>query len=96
MTVADIRLGIAEETAELVRAAGGEAIAVECNVADETQVAKVVARTISEFGSLWGLVANAGTAGWAGSTKRTWRTGSSCWTSTSPAPSSAASTPCPT
>ncbi len=64
VTVADIRLGIAEETAELVRAAGGEAIAVECNVADETQVADMVARTISEFGSLWGLVANAGTAGW--------------------------------
>ena len=64
VAVADIRLGIAEETAELVRGAGGEAIAVQCNVADEAQVAEAVARTVSEFGSLWGLVANAGTAGW--------------------------------
>ena len=63
VTVADIRLGIAEETAELVRGAGSEAIAVQCDVADEEQVAETVARPVSEFGSLWGLVANAGTAG---------------------------------
>lgn len=63
VAVADIRPGIAEETAELVRAAGGEAIAVECNVADEVQVAETVRRTVAEFGGLWGLVANAGTAG---------------------------------
>ena len=63
VTVADIRLAVAEETAEQARAAGGEAMALECSLADEEQAAETVGRTVSEFGSLWGLVANAVTVG---------------------------------
>ena len=63
VAVADIRPQLAEETVEEIRAAGGEAIALPCNVTDEDQVADMVGRTVSEFGGLWGLVANAGTSG---------------------------------
>ena len=38
---ADIDAGSAEETARLVRAAGGEAVAQRCNVADEAEVRAV-------------------------------------------------------
>ena len=63
VAVADIRAKLAEDTAKEIRAAGGRAIAITCNVADEAQVADMVARTVAEFGGLWGLVSNAGTAG---------------------------------
>jgi len=63
VTVADIRLEPAEAVAAAIRAEGGQALAVACDVADEDQVAAMVAATVDEFGSLTGLVANAGTAG---------------------------------
>jgi NAD(P)-dependent dehydrogenase (short-subunit alcohol dehydrogenase family) len=63
VAVADIRPQLAEEVAKEIRDAGGSAIALSCDVADEDQVAAMVASTVREFGGLWGLVANAGTSG---------------------------------
>ena len=63
VVVADIRQPLAEQVAEEVTAAGGSALPVGCNVADETEVAAAMARAVEEFGGLHGLVANAGTAG---------------------------------
>ncbi len=63
VAIADIRLELAESVAADIRRTGGNAIAVKCNVADEGDVANAVAKAVAEFGSLHGLVANAGTAG---------------------------------
>jgi len=63
VTVADIRVELAEQVAEEVKAAGGEAIALRCDVADEDDVERMVADTVGAFGSVHGLVANAGTSG---------------------------------
>jgi NAD(P)-dependent dehydrogenase (short-subunit alcohol dehydrogenase family) len=63
VAVADIRESLAEETAAEIRVDGGNAIAIDCNVSDERQVAAAVEKTVSELGGLHGLVANAGTVG---------------------------------
>lgn len=63
VAIFDVRHQIAEEVAAAVRADGGRAIAIGCNVADEGDVAAAVAATVEEFGGLFGLFANAGTAG---------------------------------
>lgn len=51
------RLG---DLAGRIRAAGGRALAIECDVTDEPQVREAVQRTVSEFGRLDVVVANAG------------------------------------
>jgi NADP-dependent 3-hydroxy acid dehydrogenase YdfG len=51
------RLG---DLAERVRAAGGRALVIECDVTDEQQVRAAVQRTVAEFGRLDVVVANAG------------------------------------
>ena len=61
--VADKRGALAEEAAEEVRKAGGEAIGITCDVGDEAQVEAAVARTAEACGGLDALFANAGTAG---------------------------------
>jgi len=61
--VADIRGELAVQVAESINAAGGRAIPITCDVSDEAQVAAAVTETVSAFGGLHGLVANAGTAG---------------------------------
>ena len=63
VAVVDIRLPLAEKVAAEIRGNGGQAIAVQCNVAVEQDVAAAVDRTVNEFGALHGMVANAGTAG---------------------------------
>ena len=63
VTVADIRIELAQSVVQEIIADGGVAIAVACDVAVEDQVQGLVQTTLDEFGSLWGMVANAGTAG---------------------------------
>ena len=63
VSVADIRGHLAREVAAQITGEGGHAIALTCDVADEKQVAEMVASTVDAFGGLHGLVANAGTAG---------------------------------
>ncbi|MFN2376916.1 MAG: SDR family NAD(P)-dependent oxidoreductase [Candidatus Binatia bacterium] len=50
----------AEATASAVRDAGGQAIAVVCDVSDRATVDRAVERTTLELGAPWGLVSNAG------------------------------------
>ena len=52
-----------EQTAADINAAGGRAIAMQADVADEAQVQAYVARCIAEFGSVQGIYANAGVGG---------------------------------
>ena len=63
VTVADIRIELAQSVVQEIVADGGVAIAVACDVAVEDQVQGLMQTTLDEFGSLWGMVANAGTAG---------------------------------
>jgi citronellol/citronellal dehydrogenase len=49
-------------TAELIRASGGEALAVKCDVTDEQSVNDMVESTVGRFGRVDILVNNAGTA----------------------------------
>jgi NAD(P)-dependent dehydrogenase (short-subunit alcohol dehydrogenase family) len=63
VAVADIRESLAEETAAEIRAGGGRAIALPCDVSDEAQVEAAVQQTVSQLGGVYGLLANAGTAG---------------------------------
>jgi (+)-trans-carveol dehydrogenase len=49
-----------DETARLVEAAGGRALPIVCDVRDEGQLENAVARTVSTFGRLDHVIANAG------------------------------------
>lgn len=61
VVVADVKDG--EGTVEQIRAAGGEAVSLACDVADPDQVTALVARTVEHFGALDVLVNNAGISG---------------------------------
>lgn len=63
VAVVDIRLPLAERVASKINQQGGRAIPIQCNVALEEDVFAAVSKTVEEFGSLHGMVANAGTAG---------------------------------
>ena len=62
VTVADLNLGGAEETAHLIVQAGGQAIALGVNVTDAEAVGSMVRRTLDEFGRLDFAHNNAGIA----------------------------------
>lgn len=61
VVVADVQSGV--RTVEAIRAAGGEAVFLSCDVADREQVAAVMAAAVEHFGSLDVLVNNAGIGG---------------------------------
>ena len=63
VAVADLHRTGAEETAELIREAGGEAVAIEVDVADAASVEAMVATTVAAFGRLDVAHNNAGIKG---------------------------------
>jgi gluconate 5-dehydrogenase len=62
VVLVDCDLAAVESVAGAIRAAGGDAIAVEADVADEVQGKRVLAEAIRTFGGVDVLVANAGIA----------------------------------
>ncbi|PEQ11507.1 short-chain dehydrogenase [Novosphingobium sp. PC22D] len=62
IAVWDINKAGADETADMVRAAGGTAIAIECDCSDKAAIAAAAATTRSELGPVAILVNNAGIA----------------------------------
>ena len=58
--IADIREAEARGTADLVSAQGGEALALRCDIADESQVEAMTSKAVEAFGGVDILVANAG------------------------------------
>lgn len=57
--VSDINLAAAQETADVIRAGGGTAHVVQCDVAEEAAVEALVAQTVATFGRLDCAVNNA-------------------------------------
>jgi NAD(P)-dependent dehydrogenase (short-subunit alcohol dehydrogenase family) len=60
VTVADVDMAAAEETVRAIEAAGGQALAVRCDVSKSDQVKGMVDATVAAFGKLDILVNNAG------------------------------------
>ncbi|MBN1628848.1 MAG: SDR family oxidoreductase, partial [Thermoleophilia bacterium] len=60
VTIADIDLAAAEEAVRAIEAAGGQALAVKCDVSKSDQVKAMVDATVAKFGKLDILVNNAG------------------------------------
>ncbi|HEY7350109.1 MAG TPA: glucose 1-dehydrogenase [Ktedonobacterales bacterium] len=60
VAVADLDTKTGEETVAEIRLAGGDALFVPVNVADEAQVRRMVAATVERFGALHILYNNAG------------------------------------
>jgi 7-alpha-hydroxysteroid dehydrogenase len=61
--VSDLALDKAEAVADAIRAAGGRAFAMACNVTDEAALQAVVDQAVSYFGRITILVNNAGGGG---------------------------------
>jgi 3-oxoacyl-[acyl-carrier protein] reductase len=60
IAIADVDLVAGRQAASELESAGYRALAVECDVADETQVGAAVASTVSELGGIDLLINNAG------------------------------------
>jgi 3-oxoacyl-[acyl-carrier protein] reductase len=60
VAVVDLTEDNGKATAETIRAAGGQAITIGCDVSQKDQVEAAVERTVAELGSLGVLVNNAG------------------------------------
>lgn len=52
VVIGDVNLAIAEQTAAGIRAGGGEAVALTCDISSEEQVAAVVAEAVGRFGGI--------------------------------------------
>jgi NAD(P)-dependent dehydrogenase (short-subunit alcohol dehydrogenase family) len=75
VAVADLNPGSAEETAELVRAEGAEAIVIGADASSEEAMAEAVKLTTEAFGGIDGLVMNVGIGaglGLAGTSVEDW------------------------
>jgi len=60
VAIADLKLDAAEATAQDIRDAGGDALAVAMDVTDEAQVVDGIARVVARYGRVDVLVSNAG------------------------------------
>ena len=60
VSAVDVNPETAQSVADGIKASGGKAIAVECDVTQQDQVRAAVAETLREFGKIDVLVANAG------------------------------------
>src|SRR6478609_9166382 len=56
LVIGDLSIAAAESAAEAARAHGGEAVAQELDISDETAVNAFVAHAIAEFGRIDGLL----------------------------------------
>ncbi|MBW0120283.1 SDR family NAD(P)-dependent oxidoreductase, partial [Pseudonocardia oceani] len=65
VVVLDVDAAAAKRVATEVADAGGRALAVEADVAEEGSVAAAAAQTVEHFGTVDGLVNNAGVISWA-------------------------------
>src|SRR5690606_33846250 len=63
IAVSDLKLADAESVVGEIRSMGGTAIAVECNVTDDSHLVNLVDRTVKELGGVHVLVNNAGGGG---------------------------------
>ena len=63
LTLTDINFENVEKVAQQINEAGGEAIAIKHNVADEEEWKKVIAETEAHYGPIAGLINNAGILG---------------------------------
>ena len=63
VVVADIDVDLVNETADLLRAGGGQALALAVDIADATAVDAMVTRAVAEFGRVDCAFNNAGVAG---------------------------------
>jgi 7-alpha-hydroxysteroid dehydrogenase len=63
IAVGDLKLADAETVVNQIKQSGGNAIAVECNVMDDSHLVNLVERTVKELGGLHILVNNAGGGG---------------------------------
>ncbi len=84
VVVNDYVLARAEAVAEEIKAAGGKAIAAQCDVSDHPAVKDMVAKTSADLGAIGILVNNAGNAGATPSPelgKPFWETGPEVWQS---------------
>ncbi len=61
VAIVDLNLLAAEERAAMIRAAGGQAIAIQADVSDAAQVTNAVAKAIAAFGPITVLFNHAGT-----------------------------------
>ena len=62
IAVSDLKLADAQAVVKEIKAMGGNAISVECNVTEDAHLVTLVERTVKELGGLHILVNNAG--GW--------------------------------
>ena len=60
VTVAGLNQDLLDRAVEEIRSDGGKVIGIHCDVADESQVADMVERTVAEFGRLDAAFNNAG------------------------------------
>lgn len=63
VVVSDLKLADAQAVVDEIGSTGGKAIAVECNVTEDTHLVNLVERTVKELGGIHILVNNAGGGG---------------------------------